>query len=759
MRTHAYWLSASTLALAWCVGAQAQTVQSTQGQPTAAQESGVQPGNPAQNQSASESTGVSQGNEIVVTARRRSENVMKTPISASVLTGTDLANKGVSGVDALQFAAPSITVNNFGQGNDFNIRGIGKGEHNTQTTTGVITYRDGAPTFPGYFTQEPYYDVASVQVLRGPQGTIVGQNATGGAVFVNSNDPVIGGGYHGYLTANYGNYNDVGAQGALNIPISSTFAARIAMFGERRDSFYDITGPNGAPYPYNKGDLRMLAGRISLLWKPSDALTISSKTDLDYLDMGAYPADLYTNRFKVLPGTTTPNPDYTDLFDIHLNSPQEARDKFVREILKVEYRFANGIRFRSVSAYSKGNTKYRADLDGTATANSTFFDSVDERQISQEFNLISPDTQRLTWLVGAFGMWNKYWFKEPYQFLIGTPAGNPATEYRLQGTNPTRSLAVFGQLGFDVTPALKAELGARYTASRTRNDVQVLQYGTFIDDQQSAKFDDFSYKASLGWTVNADQFLYGFVATGFRPGGLNVPVGLGLPDPFESEKVQSFEAGWKGTFAGGRLRMTVDGFYNNYKNFQVIIGYPLIPVFGIEVNVPGKTKIYGAEAEANVRLGKLSLDAGVSLIHTSLARFYATDPRLPSFLPCNPVTGPESATCINLEGRKQTYAPSFTFNASAAYDIDLGNGDTLTPRVNYGHVGAQWATLFENPVLGDRLSARNILNAQLAWTHRDWTLTAYATNLTNQHYVAALNSNLDFAGAPRQYGIKVQKLF
>ena len=346
MRTHAYWLSASTLALAWCVGAQAQTVQSTQGQPTAAQESGVQPGNPAQNQSASESTGVSQGNEIVVTARRRSENVMKTPISASVLTGTDLANKGVSGVDALQFAAPSITVNNFGQGNDFNIRGIGKGEHNTQTTTGVITYRDGAPTFPGYFTQEPYYDVASVQVLRGPQGTIVGQNATGGAVFVNSNDPVIGGGYHGYLTANYGNYNDVGAQGALNIPISSTFAARIAMFGERRDSFYDITGPNGAPYPYNKGDLRMLAGRISLLWKPSDALTISSKTDLDYLDMGAYPADLYTNRFKVLPGTTTPNPDYTDLFDIHLNSPQEARDKFVREILKVEYRFANGIRFR-----------------------------------------------------------------------------------------------------------------------------------------------------------------------------------------------------------------------------------------------------------------------------------------------------------------------------------------------------------------------------------------------------------------------------
>jgi iron complex outermembrane receptor protein len=760
MRTHVFCLSASALALAWSASGQAQTVQSTQAQPTTEQQSVVQAtANPAQGPSASESTAASQGSEIVITARRRSENVMRTPISASVLTGTDLANKGVSGVDALQFAAPSITVNNFGQGNDFNVRGIGKGEHNTQTTTGVITYRDGAPTFPGYFTQEPYYDVASIQVLRGPQGTIVGQNATGGAVFVNTNDPVIGGGYHGYFTANYGNYNDLGGQGAINIPISSTFAARVAMFGERRDSFYHITGPGGAPYPYNKGDLRMLAGRISFLWKPVHGLTITSKTDLDYLDMGGYPADRYTNRFKVLPGTTTPNPDYTDLFDISLNSPQAARDKFVRSILKVEYAFDSGVRFRSVSAYAKGNTKYRADLDGTATANSTFFDSVDERQISQEFNLISPDTQRFTWLVGAFAMWNKYWFLEPFQFLIGTPAGNPATEYRLQGTNPTRSLAAFGQIGFAITPSLKAELGARYTDSRTTNHVDVLQYGLPILDEQSAKFHDFSYKASLGWTVNQNHFLYGFVATGFRPGGLNVPVGLGLPDPFDSEKVQSFEAGWKGTFAGGRLRATVDGFYNNYKNFQVIIGYPAVPVFGIEVNVPGKTKIYGAEAELNARLGKLSLDAGVSLLHTSLARFYATDPRLPSFLPCDPRTGPESATCINLEGRKQTYAPNFTFNASAAYDIDLGNGDTLTPRVNYGHVAGQWATLFENPLLGDRLGDRNIVNAQLAWAHRDWTLTAYATNLTNQHYVAALNSNLDFAGAPRQYGIKVQKLF
>ncbi|MBL7470973.1 TonB-dependent receptor, partial [Escherichia coli] len=110
---------------------------------------------------------------------------------------------------------------------------------------------------------------------------------------------------------------------------------------------------------------------------------------------------------------------------------------------------------------------------------------------------------------------------------------------------------------------------------------------------------------------------------------------------------------------------------------------------------------------------------------------------------------PASAKCINLTGRRQTYAPNFTFNVGAQYEIELGNGDKLTPRVNFGHVGDQWATLFENPARGDLLEARNILNAQLAYQHKSWTVTLYGTNLTDQHYPAALNSGLYFAGPPR----------
>jgi len=750
MKVKAILLGASALALAYGGAAAAQTA-------------------PQKDDGQSASSDAPDG-EIIITATRRNDNLMSSPISASVLSGTDLANKGVANVDALQFAMPSVVVNNFGQGNDFNVRGIGKAEHNTQTTTGVITYRDGVPTFPGYFQMEPYYDVANIQVLRGPQGTIVGQNATGGAVFVNTNDPVINGGFRGYLNVNYGNYNDFGFQGAVNLPIGNTLAIRLAGFAQRRDSFFNIKGPGGTKYPYDSGKMGYLAGRVSVLWKPSTSFSALLKVDLDDLDSGAYPASPFWQHSDLYPAYKR------DLYNIELNAPQDARDKFVRAILKLEYDTTGGIKFRSVTGYQTGNTMYRADLDGYGSTtvdpvagtikNWSFYDNVNERQFSQEFNIISPDNKRFTWLVGAFGMWNTYTFPAPFSnFTINVcyPTNTVnACLYQLYGRNPERNLAAFGQVGFNITPNLKLELGGRYTDSRSTNYVNVQQYGALISQTQTVKSDNFSYKVSLGWKVSKDQYLYGFVATGFRPGGLNVPVGLGNPAPFEPEKVTSYEAGWKANWAGGHVRTTINGFYNDYRNFQVIIGYPTFPTFGIELNVPNSTKIYGFEGEMDVSVGGFKFGAGINVLHSELGQFYASDPRIAATGACNPLTGgtPAATNCINLKGRRQTYAPNMTFNVSAEYEFKLPGGkDTITPRVNFGYVGSQWATLFQNVGRGDLLDSRKILNAQLAWTHGTWTLTAYGTNLTDQHYVAALNSGLYFAGTPRQYGVKVLKVF
>ena len=190
------------------------------------------------------------------------------------------------------------------------------------------------------------------------------------------------------------------------------------------------------------------------------------------------------------------------------------------------------------------------------------------------------------------------------------------------------------------------------------------------------------------------------------------------------------------------------------------------------MNDPNVTKLYGFEGEAQAVFGDLSFDTSVGIMHSQIGTFWAVDPRLPSpgaagFDGCNVATGPTpgpyflglNPNCVNLGGHEQTYAPNFTFNVGVSYNFNLDGGDVLTPRINYGHVGPQWATLFEDPALGDRLAERNILNAQVAWTHGDYVVTLYGTNLTNDQYVGALNSNLDFAGPPRQYGIRILKTF
>ncbi|HEY0745284.1 MAG TPA: TonB-dependent receptor [Steroidobacteraceae bacterium] len=678
--------------------------------------------------------------EVVVTAERRHTDLQNTPISATVLTGSDLANMGVTTIDQLQFATPGATIDNFGQGIDFNIRGIGKAEHNSQTTVGVVTYRDGVATFPGYFQEEPYYDVASVEILRGPQGTFGGQNATGGAVFVNTNDPVIGGGYHGYLQAQVGNYSDFALQGAVNLPISDTLAARLAFNGESRDSFYHITGPNGGPYTGNPGKLRIGSGRLGLLWKPNDALTVLFKTDFNYLNLGAYPADPYNST--------------NDLFNISANSPQKALDRFGRSVLKIDYVLPDGITLRSVTGYQKGITAYQADLDGTSVGNSFFADSVNETLWSEEFNIISRDTGFFTWIAGAYADGDKYEFPPPYQFLIGVPPGNLATEYLLQGTNPESAFAGFGQLSFQLASGFQLQVGGRYTEAKTTNHVQVLQYGLPLADTQSAKYVNTSGKVSLNWTVDPNNFLYAFVSTGFRPGGLNVPVGLGTPAAFGAEKLTDYEVGWKVSSFDGHLRTQVDGFYDVYKNFQVTVGYPQFPTFGFELNNPNPSHLYGFEAQTQAVFGQFGADAGMTIMHSSLGRFFATDPRIASFTACDPASGPSSASCVDLTGHSQTYAPNFTFNIGAQYKFALGAQDTVTPRANFGYVAPQWATLFENRALGDHLSGRDILGAQVAWAHAKYVTTLYGTNVTDQHYVGALNSGLRFAGAPRQFGVR-----
>ena len=242
-------------------------------------------------------------------------------------------------------------MQNFGQGNEFNIRGIGKSESNIQTPSGTVTYRDGVPTFGGFFQDEPFYDIASIEVLRGPQGTFAGQNATGGAIFISEVEPSLIAGYTGYGQLQFGNYSDKAFQGAVNLPITDTLAARVAINGEDRDSFFHVTGP----FTGNPGDLHELNGRLSLLWKPTSKLELEGKVDANYIENGGYPAGP-----AVGANSTRTNP-----FDVTSDAHLSGIDSFLRSVLRGTFKFDNGISVRNIIGYQVGRTAQAIDLDGT----------------------------------------------------------------------------------------------------------------------------------------------------------------------------------------------------------------------------------------------------------------------------------------------------------------------------------------------------------------------------------------------------------
>jgi iron complex outermembrane receptor protein len=696
---------------------------------------------PASSQSGASSSTVG---EVVVTAERRTVNLQKAPVAATVLSGADLVKKGVISVDQLQFISPDLTVTDFGQGNLFNIRGIGRSNGDSNVQSGVVTYRDGVATFPGYFQSEPYYDIANVEILRGPQGTFAGQNATGGAIFITEANPSLSAGYHGYLQAQYGNYNDIGVQGAVNIPISDTLALRVAEDTEYRDSFYTITGNHiGDP-----GKLAENNARVSLLWQPTSHFTLTLKADSVDVSNGGYPADRINST--------------ENLFHIGNNAYNEARDVSGRVVLNMAYTFDNGMVLRSISGYQKGSTTVALDLDGTDAAtpagNETGRDRGDEDIYSEEVNLISPDTGPLSWILGAYYQYDLTTILAGTFYTLQPIGGGFAERITLNGNNPEENKAVFGQVSYKITPALQLQVGLRYVDFTQRNDIAAgVDEETYPDpvfvlpllalsQHQSEEDSKLTGKIGLNWTLDRDNFLFAFVATGHKGGGINTPNIDGLsPTAFKPEDVTDYELGWKSTLADGHLRTQLDGFYSEYTNFQVNIQDPSVPNIAELYNVTSPTKIYGVEGSAQAVFGALSFDAGASYLHSEVGAFTATDPN--------------TLATVNLTGRPTSYAPAFTANIGGQYVFHLADDVTLTPRVDYSHTDADWATLFEDTALGDRLPARNIVNAQVNVEHDGWLLTAYSTNLSNQEYIAAVSYPLRYAGPPRQYGIRLRKSF
>jgi iron complex outermembrane receptor protein len=702
--------------------------------------------------------------EIVITAQRRSENLQTVPIAVTALKGDDLDGKAISSIADLENASPSLSISNSGLTNAVNIRGVGLASGNPNVGNGVATYVDGLFQ-PPIVSTNLFYDIADIEVLRGPQGTLVGSNSTGGAIFINSQNPRLGEN-DGYVRVGTGNYGEVSSEAAVNLPVNDILAFRVAGDYESRDSFYKSIGPQYT----DAGSLDEKSGRLSMLLKPGSfqALLKMEYTERNTGGYGATP----------VPGSQYAPFAPTDPFELSYDSPTENHERGLISSLELREELPNGITLRSETGYQDKNIHNLEDYDGTAEntpANPqlTYSQFVREREWTEEVNVLSPKNDAYNWVVGGYGQRNKI-DVNIYEDGATGPGGPQLFIYVPQNKTTT---GWFGQLNFKLAPQWELQTGLRYSNFKVDGDGFVALalptaacphiglpttfagcgVGLTGGNEQDGRV---TGKVALNYTLDELNLLYAFVARGYKPGGFNTPT-----ENFSPETVMDYELGWKSTTLGGHVRSQLGGFFYQYHNFQFQELDLANGTNGID-NLP-TAKIEGIEASLQAQLGGWGLDAGLAHVHSHLPSPgpFVNTHLLPPNATGAQCTAGQTVGCFDYTPYLQTgsggpnlYSPEWTFNAGLEYLVGITDNISLTPRVNYAYLSSQFTSLTYSTVT-DYLPSHGLLSALATLRlYKNWDVEAYGTNLTDRIYRTGQglnNGNYYFYGAPRQFGVRV----
>jgi iron complex outermembrane receptor protein len=690
--------------------------------------------------------------EVVVTAQRRVENLQQVPIAVTALDADALASKAVARLADLQSASPSLSVTDAGQTQAVNIRGIGLASNSPNATAGVATYVDGLFQ-PPIVQANSFYDLSSVEVLRGPQGTLVGTNSTGGAIFINSMSPALNE-FTGYAQAGFGNHGSYNAEGALNLPAGDTLAFRFAGFHRGRDSYYDDVGP----FDNDAGKLEESGGRVGMFWEPG-SFSVLAKLQLNDMQTGGY-------AFRPIPGTTFAAYRVGDIRTLSYDTPTQHRERALIGSLELRQEFANGIVLRSLSGYQHKRIFSDDDIDGSqapgflgAAVSWDYF--AGEKQYSEEINVISPTDGTFDWILGGY-----YQRNEIDVSIHELAAGFPTD---ILPVNERRTTGVFVQGNYALTDVLEIQVGARHSRYKATgsggvfigNGIPVFPPGGLLVADLAGSHEDTrtTGKVALNWQRDDDNLFYVFVARGYKPGGFN-----SATSQFDPETVLNYELGWKSTLVDGRLRTQLAFFYNDYSDFQFDVVEPTTGQAGIR-NVANAT-IQGAELQIEGRFGGFGFDGGFAYVDSELDGLTFINSRLlppgtlgaqcPPGVPSSPPFCFDYAPFVqSTNGGPNLYSPEWTYNAGAQFTFELGAETRLTPRLNYSYLGSRFTYIAYSPV-SDRLASRGLVSALLTLRRGNWFVEAHGTNLADKKYASgqAAASLNEFYGAPREYGIR-----
>jgi iron complex outermembrane receptor protein len=733
--------------------------------------------------------------EVIVTAERRAADQQQTPISMTVESGEDLLKDHIFQITDLQQIAPNFSVNTTGDYNSINIRGIGNTAVNPAITPGVAVARDGLIAAEIVSLNEPFYDIADVEVLKGPQGTFIGQSSTGGALLINSHNPTFDG-VNGYVNALVGNFTDTRVDGAINLPVNNVFAARIAFNWEHRNSFYfdegsALTVDGNAPLN-DPGHIDDENVRISLLFKPTDQFQALLKIENNHASTGGSPdypdqntyTDPSTGAVEHSPfyaySTHQPfllNEDVPGLESIEVND---------RVGLEMKYTLPDDITIRSLTGFQHIDIEEVIDYDATS-ANAQIGHTIigpDDNYYQQELDVISPEKGPLTWIAGAAWFYRdtpvyqyNVTFNPPYQLafpLSGTQVQEaPGNLQQLAIHDVQRTSGLFGQVSYQIIDPLQLQVGVRENWDNNfyKGGIELTfppgspffvgLPGTFSDSVPT-------WKVGLNYNLTPDEFIYGFVARGYKSGGVNA----GAPIGFAAEHVTDWELGIKSTFFDRHIETQLGGYYMNYEGLQEPIIDALSGAGGV-TNV-GNSKVDGIEASLQAHLSGFNVNLGATYNRSKLGEAtLVAGYRLPGTYAGNsPQCAPGQTTgCFNyypyiqsVNGSTLPFSPEFTFDAAVDYGIAVGGNGVVRPRLTFSHVAKQYASLFQTDSYF-LLPSRDLLGASLGYESGPWVAELYGRNLANKTYIqgyyeTGTTSNvLQYYGAPRQIGAQVTRSF
>ena len=708
---------------------------------------------------------------IVVTAQRRSQTLLEVPQSISVVGGETLERQQATSFADYAALVPGLSVQQKNPGESrVVLRGINTG--GASPTVGI--YLDEIPfgsstgltDGSGLAGDFDSFDLARIEVLRGPQGTLYGANSLGGVVRFITAPPVLGRtevrGQVGIETVDDGGVG-WSANGVVNVPLGDRFALRATGFYRQTPGFIDAIGINPEE---NAHETRSYGGRLSLLGELTDALSIRLTAVAQNIRAdgnASYDADAVTLRpLSVDPITGDPVSGFTRVRTF----PDEGNIDYrvYSATINWDLGFAD---LTSVTSYGKirqqeyNDTSFEltdlgplgevtsllygifAGVDGPLGA--TRETRVDQRKFTQEVRLASPDSGTLEWLVGG------YYTRKPglisQEFLpfdlatsefidktitVGPPLFDEEVTFERLALGQIDSLykeyAAFGNLTWNISSRFELTVGARYSHNiqRSQQILDGLIIGGTEDVSGRSSENIFTWSVSPLYRVNDLVTLYGRVAKGYRPGGPNIPP-PGAPDnfplQFESDTVISYEAGIRGQTADRMFAFDASLFYIDWRNVQVLVTFDDPNLGTLEFNGNGdRARSFGGELTASVRPAR-----GLNL---SFSGAY-TNATLRDDLP--PVGEPP--TTAGFAGDRLPYSPKWTGTFSADYEWNLGGNVEAYVGGNVRFVSAQ-ATDFDPIYLtafGRRLiiDGYETLDLRAGVNFERFSISLYVSNATN----------------------------